>query len=143
MANDAGNVTFSATLDARKMFLFSLAKAYLQNLFKEPAHQPWAGRFKTMGEAELKKLAGSSVSWFQETTVSGQRILTETEKNTFVETIFSALKTLQTEMAQTTRIKTPEPDVIETPPSAPQTQPAAKPTRFQELRNMFEKKHNK
>ncbi|MGL4427260.1 MAG: hypothetical protein ACRCUQ_05875 [Alphaproteobacteria bacterium] len=140
MANDAESVTFSATPDARKMFLFGLAKAYLQNLFKEPTHQPWADRFKTMGETELKKLAESSVSWFQEATVLGRRILTESEKKTFFETILSALKTLQTEMVQTTRINPPKPAAVEAPPSAPQTQPAAKPTRFQELKNLFEGK---
>ncbi|MGL4825152.1 MAG: hypothetical protein ACRC4G_03035 [Alphaproteobacteria bacterium] len=143
MANDAGSVTFSATLDARKMFLFSLAKGYLQNLFKEAANQAFLTLFITMLDPELKKLAGSLVSWLQEATVSGQRILTETEKNTFVETIFSALKTLQTEMTQTTRITPQKPAVIETPPSAPQTQPAkaVKPTnKVQELKNLFEGK---
>ncbi|MGL5720368.1 MAG: hypothetical protein ACRCYP_06215 [Alphaproteobacteria bacterium] len=143
MANDAGSVKFSATLNQRNIFLFGLAKSYLQNLFKEAANQNFLNLFKTMPDPELKKLAGSSVSWFQEATVLGRRILTETEKNTFVETIFSALKTLQTEMAQTTRITPPKPAAIETQPSAPQTQPAkaVKPTnKVQKLRNMFEGK---
>jgi hypothetical protein len=137
-ANEVDSLTFSATQEARKLFIFGLAKAYLQNLFKEPANQIWLNRFKTMGDVELKSVAGSLVSWFQEATVSGQRILTEVEKNTFLENVLGALRSLQADMVII--VVPPKPMAVK-PTVALEAQPPKAVTplnRVQEIKKQFE-----
>ncbi|MGL5784258.1 MAG: hypothetical protein ACRCYZ_02120 [Alphaproteobacteria bacterium] len=137
--NNADSIPFSADTARRKIFIFALARSYLQTLLKEAANQAFLTLFVTMAEAELRKLAGSLVSLFQEATVSGRRILTETEKNTFFETTLNALKALQGEMMLSTQ-QPPRPAPVEATSPKPET---PKKSNVQELRKKFEMQNNK